>query len=168
MAGTAPSAGDDGRGFFLPDFCAARAVLAIVLIAVLLGLVLTLARQTDGGVFWADLARTSMYLLWNGLLCAAVLCRARSWLAHRSLRVASAVGARAAGRDVVCVAEIVYWFGVFWSERLGMLGGVFPQAHWSFVLPGSLIAAIVGALALRYFYVASNGAAASSSRPARA
>jgi len=155
VAATVTGAGDDGRGFYLPDFCAARAVLAIVLIAVLLGLVLTLARQTEYGVFWADLARTSMYLLWNGLLCAAVLCRARSWLAHRSLRVASAVALALLVATVVCVAEVVYWFGVFWSERLGLMGGLFPQAHWSFVLPGSLIATIVGALALRYFYVAS-------------
>ena len=39
----------------MPDFCAARAVLAIVLIAALLGVVLALARQTVRGDFWIDL-----------------------------------------------------------------------------------------------------------------
>ena len=41
----APADAGDGRGFFLPDFCEARAVLAIVLMAALLALVLSLARQ---------------------------------------------------------------------------------------------------------------------------
>ena len=84
----APTAGADGRGFFLPDFCEARAVLAIVLIAALLAIVLALARQTVHGAFWIDLARTSAYLLWTGLACAAVLCKARPWLAGKPLRTA--------------------------------------------------------------------------------
>ena len=69
----APAAGADGRGFFLPDFCEARAVLAIVLIAALLAIVLALAGPTGHGAFWTDLARSSAYLLWTGLACAAVL-----------------------------------------------------------------------------------------------
>jgi two-component system sensor histidine kinase AlgZ len=154
VAGTSRNAGDDERSFYLPDFCESRAVLAIVLIAVLLGLVLTLARQSAQGEFWTDLARISMFLLWNGLLCAAVLCKARSWLAHRSARVATAIALGLLVLTVICVAEVVYWFGAVWSERLGIPVELFPQAHWSFVLPGSLIAAIVGAMALRYFYVA--------------
>ena len=57
-----------------------------MLVAVLLAVVLALARQTVRGDFWTELARTSVYLLWTGLLCAALLCRARPWLARRSLR----------------------------------------------------------------------------------
>ena len=71
----------DERDFFLPDFCEPPAVLAIVLIAALLGFVLALARQSSHDMFWFDLARTAAFLLWAGLLCAAVLCRSRSWLA---------------------------------------------------------------------------------------
>ena len=84
----APAAVTEAREFYLPDFCEARAVLAIVLIAALLALVLALARQSVHGAFWTDLARISAYLLWTGLLCAAALCRARPWLAGRSLRAA--------------------------------------------------------------------------------
>jgi two-component system sensor histidine kinase AlgZ len=43
---------------------------------------------------------------------------------------------------------------VIWSARLGLPVELFPADHWSFVLPGSLIAVIVGAMTLRYFYVA--------------
>jgi two-component system sensor histidine kinase AlgZ len=141
------------RSGYLPDFCAPRAVLAIVLMSVLLGLVLSLARQTVHGHFWFDLARTSVYLLWVGLLCAGVLCRARPWLARHDARRASAWALALMIGTVALVSEAVYWFGVVWAGRLGGASQLFPRSHWSFVLPSTLIGAIVGALALRYFYV---------------
>jgi len=150
-----PAEAGDGNGFFLPDFCQPRAVLAIVLIAALLAFVLTLARQPLAGTFWLDLARMSAYLLWTGLLCGAVLCKARPWLAGQALR-AAALGALALMVGTVAVvSELVYWFGRLWAERTGLDSALFPAHHWSFVLPNLLIAAIVGSLALRYFYVAS-------------
>ncbi len=150
----APAPAADGRGFFLPDFCEARAVLAIVLIAALLAIVLALARQTVHGAFWIDLSRTSAYLLWTGLSCAAVLCKARPWLAGKPLRTAvlGALGLMAG--TVTVVSELVYWAGQAWAARTGAPSPLFPQQHWSFLLPNVLITAIVGALALRYFYVA--------------
>ena len=63
----------DQRSDYLPDFCEPRAVLAVVLVSVLLAVVLALAGQNAQGGFLVALARTSGYLLWNGLLCAAVL-----------------------------------------------------------------------------------------------
>ena len=44
--------------FYLPDFCATQTVLAVVLIAELVALVLTLAREELQHGFWIDLART--------------------------------------------------------------------------------------------------------------
>ena len=82
--------GQRPRPVYLPDFCAARAVLAVVLIAELLALVLALARRPVGGPFWIDLARTSLFLLWIGLLCAAVLCLSRSLARTQSPRRACA------------------------------------------------------------------------------
>ena len=152
---SAPATAADERGFFLPDFCEARAVLAIVLIAALLAIVLALARQTVHGAFWIDLARTSAYLLWTGLSCAAVLCKARPWLAGTSLRAASLSALGLMVGTVALVSELVYWAGQAWANRTGSPSFLFPQQHWAFLLPNLLIAAIVGALALRYFYVAS-------------
>ncbi len=147
-----PAAGHD-RPLYLPDFCEARAVLAVVLIAALLALVLALARHSAGGSFWTDLARTSAYLLWAGLLCAGVLCKARPWLAKQAPRRATVGALALMVGTVALVSEAVYWFGVFWAGRLGIASSVFPASHAAFVLPNLLIAAIVGALTLRYFYV---------------
>jgi two-component system, LytTR family, sensor histidine kinase AlgZ len=151
----APAAADDQRRLYLPDFCAAPAVLAVVLIATLLGFVLALARQSAGGSFWTDLARTSAFLLWTGLLCAAVLCKARPRLMQMELRNASLCALGLMTATVVLVAESVYLFGHAWEERIGTRSGLFPTDHWSFLLPKVCLTLIVGALALRYFYVAS-------------
>jgi two-component system, LytTR family, sensor histidine kinase AlgZ len=149
----APPAGDD-RAFHLPDFCDAHAVLAVVVIAALLAVVLALARHSAGGSFSTDLARTSAYLLWAGLLCAGVLCKARPWLARQVPRRASLGALGLMVGTVALVSEAVYWLGVLWADRLGVASGLFPAAHAAFVLPNLLITAIVGALTLRYFYVA--------------
>jgi len=143
----------DERDFFLPDFCEPPAVLAIVLIAALLGFVLALARQSSHGMFWFDLARTAAFLLWAGLLCAAVLCRSRSWLAGKSLRAAIAWSLLLMVGTVAVLSEAVYQLGRLWAARLGAPSAFLPDSHWRFVLPNVLIAAVVGALALRYFYV---------------
>ena len=143
----------DEREFFLPDFCEPPAVLAIVLIAALLGFVLALARQSSHGMFWFDLARTAAFLLWAGLLCAAVLCRSRSWLAGKSLRAGIAWSLLLMVGTVAVLSEAVYLLGRLWVARLGAPSAILPDSHWRFVLPNMLIAAVVGALALRYFYV---------------
>ena len=59
------------RQLYLPDFCRARAVLAVVIICELTALVLALARNDVAMGFWPDLARTSMFLMWIGLCGAA-------------------------------------------------------------------------------------------------
>jgi two-component system sensor histidine kinase AlgZ len=150
----AATPGGDERGFYVPDFCQPRAVLAIVLIAALLSFVLALARQPLAGSFWTDLARTSAYLLWTGLLCAGVLCVSRRWLASMPLPRATGLTLGLMVGTVALVSEAVYWFGRLWADRLGIASSLFPQQHWSFLVPNLLIAGIVGALALRYFYVA--------------
>ncbi|TLY60172.1 MAG: sensor histidine kinase, partial [Gammaproteobacteria bacterium] len=76
------------NSFYLPDFCTSRAALGIVLIVELTAIVLALARQGAGLDFWADLARTSLFLLWIGLTGAALLC----WLGERLARMSAARG----------------------------------------------------------------------------
>jgi two-component system sensor histidine kinase AlgZ len=154
MSGREPAPAAEGRSAYLPDFCRPQAVLTIVLVAVLLAVVLALARHAARGGFLVELARTSVYLLWTGLLCAAVLCRARPWLERQSLRTSSLVALVLIVGMVAAVSEVVYWFGRAWEGRLGVASGLFPGRHWPFLLPNLGIAAIVGALTLRYFYVA--------------
>ncbi len=150
----APAADTEGRSSYLPDFCEPRAVLAIVVVAALVACVLALARHGARGAFLTELARTSAYLLWTGLLCAAVLCKARPRLERLPLRSASAGALVLIVGTVAVVSEGVYWLGQWWDNRLGAPSGIFPDRHWPFLLPNLGIAAIVGALALRYYYVA--------------
>jgi len=85
------AAAPDSRGpsptLFLPNFCESRAVLAIVLIVELVALMFAISRQALHANFWLDLAASSLFLLWIGLTCAAVLCRARAWLHTMPARV---------------------------------------------------------------------------------
>ena len=150
----APRSADDPSGY-LPDFCDARVALTVVLVAALLAVVLALARQGAQGQFLVELGRTSVYLLWTALLCAAALCKSRSWLARQSLAASSMAGLALIVGTVAAVSEAVFWFGEYWERRTGVASGLFPAHHWKFLLPNVGIAAIVGAVTLRYFYVAS-------------
>jgi len=149
-----PASAGDERSSYLPDFCEPHAVLAVVLVATLIALVLALARQSVSGELWTELARTSGYLLWTTLLCAALLCRARPWLARKTLRNSSLAALGMIVGAVAIVSECIYWLGRAWDAQLGAPSGLFPTEHAAFLLPNLLIGAIVGGLALRYFYVA--------------
>lgn len=138
--------------FFLPDFCAAQAVLAIVLIVELVAFMLAIARQTQTG-FWIDLASLSLFLLWLGLSCAAVLCRSRNWLARMPTPRAAATALALLLATIAVIAEVVYQTGRFWSAGLNDIATVFPREHGPFLLRTLTIGFIVSALALRYFYV---------------
>jgi two-component system sensor histidine kinase AlgZ len=139
---------------YLPDFCTSRATLATVLIVELTALVLTLARQSATIDFWTDLARTSMFLLWIGLTCAALLCALRLRLARMTVAAGSAAVLVLISAVIAAVSLCAYLFG-----RTPMVvdsggAGLFPSAPRTFVLRNVGIGLIVTGLALRYFYVA--------------
>ena len=142
------------RGLMLPDFCAARAVLAVVLIVTLTAVVLSVARQNAVLNFWLDLARTSLFLLWTGLGSAAALCVLRRPLAALPLPTA-VICALAAMLAVIALVSA----GVLWLGSNALLGArasnlLLPVQPWRFFAASLSVGAIVGALALRYFYVA--------------
>jgi two-component system, LytTR family, sensor histidine kinase AlgZ len=142
-----------GNAFYLPDFCAQRTALAIVLIVELTALVLTLARQSAID-FWTDLARTSMLLLWIGLTVAALLCALRD----RLLRLTVAAGSAA----VLIIVTAVVAAASVCATLLGRThlaidsGGavLFPTDAGSFAVRNVWIGLVVTGLTLRYFYVA--------------
>lgn len=138
---------------YLPDFCGPRAVLAVVLIVELVALVVAISRQALHSNFWLDLAGASLFLLWVGLTCAAVLCRARPWLQRQpSVRAVSSALALIVA-TVGVVSEVVYQVGRISGAGLGGAGGLFPTDHAGFLLRNLAVGFIVSALALRYFYV---------------
>jgi two-component system, LytTR family, sensor histidine kinase AlgZ len=141
--------------FFLPDFCEARAVLAVVIVVELVAIIFAIAGQTVQRSFWVNLAISSLFLLWIGLCCAALLCRARARLMSLSARVASAVALTMLVSTVGLLSEIVYQIGHYWTRGIDIENNVFPTDHSGFLLRNIAIGFIVSALTLRYLYVAS-------------
>lgn len=139
--------------FFLPDFCASRAVLVLVLIVELTAVVLTLARASSSIGFWTDLARTSAFLLWIGLAGAALLC----WLRPRFERLTVAQGSAAVLATITlliaAISEAAFLFGRSEIAEATGTAGLFPQQRWPFLARNVGIGFVVSALALRYFYV---------------
>jgi two-component system sensor histidine kinase AlgZ len=138
------------KQLYLPDFCTARAVLAIVIICELTALVLALARNEIVIGFWPDLARTSMFLLWIGLCGAGMLCGLRGYLNQQTLPKGSLIVLALTAAMVTVISAVAY--------ALGSRAGWFADAmvvddHWTFLVRNVLIALIVTGLALRYFYV---------------
>ena len=141
------------KTLLLPDFCAARAVLAVVLIVELVALIFTLARYSPQQNFWIDFAGCSIFLLWLGLICTAVLCRARRWLEQLSVARAALVAIVLMLAAVGIIAELIFWLGQALSGGLTQPNSPFPVDHLGFLLRTLAVGFIVSALCLRYFYV---------------
>ena len=137
--------------FFLPDFCAGRMVLAVVLISELVALVLALARPSSQG-FFSSLAQISMFVQWLGLTGAAVLCFSRKWLSKTNTLMAAALAFLLLSLNTAILSELTYWIGRRFQDR-GVTESLFPSEHWPFLLRNLGISAIVSALLLRYFFV---------------
>jgi two-component system sensor histidine kinase AlgZ len=123
-------------------------VLAVVLIAELVAVTLTLARSDTP--FLTELARISMFLQWLGLTNAALLCYSRSSLARLSVPQSAAAIFALILLNTVVISELALWFGTaFGAEGITEQ----PSEHWPFLLRNAGIAVIVTALLLRYFFV---------------
>jgi two-component system sensor histidine kinase AlgZ len=152
--GTETDRGASAENFYLPDFGTSGAVLAIVLIAEIVAIVLSLARDVPWAEFFPDLGKTSLLMLWMGLTAAAVLSFSRPVLARLNVSKASAVTLLLVLTNVALVSEAVYWLGYFYSDTAltGSLGW-FPVDRLDYLLRNLAIGGIVAALALRYFYI---------------
>lgn len=145
--------GDSDRTFYLPDFCASRAALAIVLIVELTALVLTLAHGDASVGFWTDFERTSLFILWVGLSGAILLC----WLGSRLKKLPAEQGSAAVLAlisTLIALASVAtFYFGR--SNLVADAGAtiIFPRLLSPFLLRNIAIGFIVSGVALRYFYV---------------
>jgi two-component system sensor histidine kinase AlgZ len=142
---------DSPDGFFLPNFCDPRMVLAVVLIAELIALTFALARPNEVG-FLTELARISVLMQWLGLTSAALLC-----LTRRPLQRMSTAAATTAVLVLVSLNILALSIAIVWAGR--WLGGgadaleIFPTEPAPFALRNLAIGLIVTALLLRYFFV---------------
>jgi len=136
--------------FFIPDFCATRMVFAVVLVAELLAVTLSLARPTAD--FLTELARVSMFLQWLGLTSAAVLCYARRWLKRFTVARSSLIVFGLLAVNTVLISELALWFETGFDSTTAR-AALAPSASWPFLLRNIGICVIVTALLLRYFFV---------------
>jgi len=139
---------------YLPDFSSASAVIALVLIAELVALALTIARGAAGAEFFLELARISLLMLWMTLTSACAMTLVRPVLSKRNVVVATCFGLGLVLACIAVISEFIYQFGLYFAAtRLVDSGNVFPQTRWEFLLRNLLLGALVAAGVLRYFYV---------------
>jgi len=130
------------KELFLPDFCHIRSVFAVVVIGELLAFVLVLARPGQGGA-WQSLGIVSLFVQWITLSSAALLCLLRPALSRLGNRSAAAV----------CYGLILLLTAAISALGDYYLHGDTGAARYGFTLRMVAVAAIVAALALRYFYI---------------
>ena len=99
------------RQLYLPDFCRARTVLAIVIICELTALVLALARNEAAMGFWSDLARTSMFLPVDQPVRRRHVVRAARLPDRQSLPKGSAIVLLLCAVLVAIISSVAYWVG---------------------------------------------------------
>ena len=129
---------------FVPDICAPRPVFIMVLLAELLVLVYTLANSSLPNFDWELLALCSLFKQWVVLLCAATICLLRSAFTRLSLMVTAAC-CLAVIALVTAVSSYLVTVAVADFSPVG-------SAYW-WVFRNVLVAWVLGALVLRYFYL---------------
>ncbi len=134
---------------FLPDFCGVRMVFVVVLIAELLAIILTLAEANYTHDHFTDLALKSLYAQWIALACIAVLCVMRPWFSTLPDHWAALSSYLVVLGVSLGITELAWWL----LHAIPVLTSLINQNHSLFLLRCMGTSAIVGALALRYFYV---------------
>jgi two-component system, LytTR family, sensor histidine kinase AlgZ len=137
----------------LPDFCTPRALLLLLTIVTLTAVLLTLADAGFGPQFWSSLASKLMFLVWIGLLGAALLCGLRTQIAAQGALAGALLVLATVAALVLVLSEIA--FRVLTSRTLNPyhILGQDPGNHWLFLARNLAIGLIVCGAALRYTYV---------------
>lgn len=131
---------------FLPDFCGARTVFVVVLLAELLAILLTLAQLPYHRQHLVALAMYSLFSQWVALSCIAILCIFRQHLNTLKNYQVVILSYLITQVTTLVVAELAWWVQHEWSAA-----DFFGHSRFTLRILG--ISAIVWALALRYFYV---------------
>jgi two-component system sensor histidine kinase AlgZ len=127
--------------FFVPDLCNVRALSLLILFAELVAVVLSLAAEHPS---WARFGWLSLFVQWNVLACGAALCATRSVMARWPLWA----GASGAWVLIIVVTLLVTVLGWQVAERV-----MFARDTSFDLLRNGALAALVGGMALRYFFV---------------
>lgn len=134
---------------WLPQFCSAPTLFAVMVVAELVALVVVLVPEQEARPLLPRLGVTSLYVQWLALLNVVVLCSLRQPLARFRVRTAyllagaAGVAVTALGSAVVCRM----------AQELGLGMPVPPGETGRFVLANAAICALIAAALLRYLYI---------------
>ena len=134
---------------FLPDFCNARVIFLVVIMAELLAFILTLASSGTTQHLWMNLALISLFVQWIALGNILILCLSRSWL-QRLSPMSAALGSYGLSLLVTLLVSVC---AVLFTPMEILSFSDEYYAKLGFILRNLIISAIVSAVALRYFYV---------------
>lgn len=139
----------DGADFFLPNFCAIQPVLLLVIFSQLLSITFVLVREPLIPFPWESLALISVFILWVSLTTASLWCGLRETMMRWPEQVAACI-------CFAIVIIVTFFFSLIgqWLTPLHHFNWSSFSPYWPHVFQHILIAAIIGGLILRYFYLA--------------
>jgi len=146
--GTQASKSEDSIAF-LPDFCDIHVVLVVILMAELLALILALASSASYQALWVNLALLTLFVQWVALGNVVMLC-----LNRRRFQELPPFHAALTTYALSLLITLIVSLAALWAtppELLSWRDDFYGAT--GFVLRNLAIAAIVSAVALRYFYV---------------
>jgi len=135
---------------FLPDFCNARVIFLVILGAILLAFVLSLASMREGDDYWVNLSMIALFIVWIAFGNILMLCVFRQFL-HRLSPIVAAFSSYGLSLLVTLVISILAL--VTTPQETSPLSPGESVFMNGFLLRNLAISAIVSAVALRYFYV---------------
>lgn len=131
--------------FFVPDLCAPRSVLIMVLLVELMVLVYTLSSSSLPAFDWNLLAVCSLFGQWVVLLSAAMLCLLRQPLSRLAMPLAASC----------CLLAVLAATAVSSVAARAFLPQLFADTSaigW-WLLRNLLVAVVLAGIVLRYFYL---------------
>ncbi|MCW8880176.1 MAG: histidine kinase [Kangiellaceae bacterium] len=133
--------------FFLPDFCQPQSVFFVILIAELLAVIFTLLNLRPSDSMWNILGLYSISIQTVSLFSVAALCLLRPYMARFSDWISGAF-------SLALIILVTFGFSLVVIKWYWLLPLDFShQAQASLVVRNLFIAGLIGAVALRYFYL---------------
>jgi two-component system, LytTR family, sensor histidine kinase AlgZ len=134
---------------WLPDFCSAQVLFAVMIVAELLVFIILIAPSDETRPLIPRLTTTSVFVQWLALVSAVCLCKLRPQLTRLAPWAGVAVAYALMLFVTVLGSELVFVI----DEQLS-LGLTLPvQFQSRFVWRNAALCALIGAALLRYFYV---------------
>ncbi len=132
---------------FLPNLCASRTLLQLLLAAIALAFILALASASTFRDFFIDLGLTTLFVIWVAIMSALITCMLSRYLKRFNALYSS----------FIVIATVILF--TLMASILGIAGQNYTDpAHiqyWDtlFVLRNLILSLVISTVGLRYFYL---------------